>query len=79
MKRVDITLGIPIDDEATQEDADALGQMVARLALADDDATGFDIKPTGALIHVELLDDVNRLGIAGAAALRRQIREGERS
>lgn len=72
MKQAHVTLLIPLPDEATQEDAQSIGQLIERVAL---NHTGEreSFKPVGALLRVELVEGA-RLGSAGAANLIDQMR-----
>lgn len=82
MSHADITLRLPLPDEATQDDAQALGQLIERIAL-DHSGEELHVKPRGKLLRVELVTG-NKLGTAGARELLenpalREVTEDERA
>lgn len=67
MSHADITLRLPLPNDATQDDAQALGQLIERIAL-DHSGEELHVKPRGKLLRVELVPE-NRLGSAGVREL----------
>jgi hypothetical protein len=72
MKQAHITFACPLPDNATQEDAQALGELLVHFGLNNGDPHA-SLKPTGLLLRVELVEGA-RLGSAGAANLIDQMR-----
>lgn len=72
MSRAEVTLSLPLPNEATLDDALALGQMVARI-IKESPAARLGL--VADVARVELVRG-NRLGRAGAAALLDQMGSG---
>lgn len=70
MRRADVTLSLPLPDEATQEDAESLGSLIKRIV---DDSPAAMLGLTVEVARVEMVDG-NRLGRTGAANLLDQMR-----